>query len=145
MATAAATTFEGTLKTPLPAEWDAKESVTLLAPDRQANVIMSSEPIGPEESGVSAERYARDQGDLLAREFPGYREHSFEPTTAFGRPGGFLRRFEWAPPDGVVVMQLQVYLFENGRRYTATATSPATEFTRYEREFRQVLDRAVIS
>jgi hypothetical protein len=133
--------YKGTLNLPLPDGWFAKESITALAPDGQANLIASSEPLDP---SIDSERYARVQGELLEREFPGYRQFSFEPTMAFGRRGGFLRRFEWVPPDGLAVMQIQVYYAEAGRGYTATGTSPATEFSRYERDLVRMFEGLTI-
>lgn len=137
MTSAAVETFESTLNAPLPEEWFAKESITLLAPDGQANVIASSEPL---DASIDTKRYAEVQGELLRQEFPGYREFVSEPARAFGNEGGILRKFEWLPPDGVLVTQLQVYYAENGRGFTGTATSPATEFPRYERELRRILE-----
>lgn len=127
--------FARRLSVPLLESWFAKESVTLLAPDGQANVIASSEPLDP---GITTQEYADVQGDLLRREFPAYREHSFKPFPAFGRQG-FLRVFEWSPPDGVPVTQMQMYYAEDGRGYTATATTPSTKFARFEQIFGQIL------
>ncbi|MDT5009906.1 MAG: hypothetical protein QOH57_1523 [Mycobacterium sp.] len=126
---------ERRLSMPLLEGWFAKESMTLLAPDGQANVIASSEPL---DSGIDTQAYANVQGDLLRREFPGYVEHSFEPFPAFGRQG-WLRVFQWAPPDGVRVTQMQMYFAENGRGYTATATTPSTQLARFEHIFGQIL------
>src|SRR4051794_34286815 len=126
-----------TISAPLPQDWYAKDSLTLLAPDGQANVIASSEPLSPD---IDTARYADVQGDLLEREFPGFRQISFEETDAFGGRRGHLRRFEWLPPDGEAVTQIQLYYAEAGRGYTATATTPSSEFARYELELRDVLD-----
>ncbi len=109
----------------LPDGWFAKESITLLAPDGQANVIVSSEPLDP---SIDSYRYAEVQGTLLRQEFPGYRELVFEPTEMLGGRRGYLRRFEWKPPDGVPVTQLQMYYTEHGRGYTATATTPSNQY-----------------
>jgi hypothetical protein len=128
--------FEARLSIPLPQSWFAKESLTLIAPDGQANIIASSEPL---EADIDAERYAQVQGDLLRREFNGYHEHSFEAAAAFGRHG-FIRVFEWQPPDGVRVSQIQMYYAESGRGYTATATSPSTQFDRYAPQLWSVMD-----
>jgi hypothetical protein len=125
---------------PMPDDWFGKESLTLLAPDGQANIIASSEPLDP---GIDTERYAQVQGDLLANEFPHYHQHSFEPFPAFGRRG-WIRVFEWQPPDGVHVTQMQVYYAENGRGYTATATTPSTQFDRFEWQFKVVLSDIAI-
>jgi hypothetical protein len=132
--------FMARISMPVPHEWFAKESLTILAPDGQANVIASSEPLDP---NIDTQQYADVQGDLLRREFPSYREHSFEPFPAFGRQG-WMRVFEWQPPDGVPVTQMQVYYVENGRGYTATATTPSTQFDRFEWAFNMVLSDIAI-
>jgi hypothetical protein len=129
--------YSALLSAPLPEDWQAKESITLLPSSGEANVIASSEPVP--EVDVDTDRYAEIQGDLLRKEFPGYQERSFEQTRAFGRGTGWLRRFEWTPPDGVRIMQIQLYYVEAGRGFTATATSPASHFARFEEEFRDVL------
>lgn len=116
--------------------WFAKESITLLAPDGQANVIASSEPLTAE---IDTEQYANIQGDLLRKEFPGYHEFQFGPTEVFGDRRGYMRRFQWTPPDGVPVVQMQLYYSENGRGFTATATTPSSQVDRYELDLRQTL------
>ncbi|MCB0880015.1 MAG: DcrB-related protein [Thermoleophilia bacterium] len=128
--------FKPQLTAPLPEGWFAKESITLLAPDGQANVIASSEPLDPT---IDTNQYAQVQGDLLRKEFPGYREFAFEPARMLGGKQGYIRRFEWTPPDGVAVTQIQLYYAEEGRGYTATATTPSTQFERFEMQFRQLL------
>lgn len=124
----------------LPAGWAFKESLTLLAPDGQANVIVSSEPVAPDLDGQT---YAAVQGELLRKEFPGYVELELEPTQAFGGLPAWRRRFTWTPPDGREVTQVQVYAATEGRGYTATATSPSVSFTSYERELAALLDSIV--
>jgi hypothetical protein len=128
--------FKPQLTAPLPEGWFAKESITLLAPDGQANIIASSEPLDP---SIDTDRYSEVQGELLRKEFPGYREFAYEPAQMLGGRRGFIRRFEWTPPDGVPVTQIQLYYAENGRGYTATATTPSTAFERFELQFRQLL------
>ena len=130
------TQFAPRLRATLPAGWFAKESMTLLAPDGQANVIASSEPLDPT---ITAQRYAEIQGDVLNQKFEGYRQLRFEPTLVFGGRPGYLRQFEWTPPDGVPVTQVQLYFAANGRGYTATATTPSSEFHRFEQQFDQML------
>ncbi len=128
--------FRGELTAALPGDWFAKESTTLLAPDGQANVIASSEPLDP---SIDTDRYASVQGDLLRGEFPGYEEKSFDRIEIFGGRSGYMRHFQWTPPDGVPVVQLQLYYAENGRGYTATATTPAEGFPSRELLLRQIL------
>jgi hypothetical protein len=134
--------FRPSLEAVLPPGWIAKESITLLAPDGLANVIASSEPLAPE---IATDEYAAAQGRLLRTEFPGYVENAFEEIEMFGGRSGYLRRFEWSPPDGERVTQLQLYYVENGRGYTATATSPSTVFRQHETEIIGILLRLRIS
>lgn len=130
--------FRPSLSAQIPDGWLAKESLTLIAPDGLANIIASSEPLGPE---TDLKAYAEAQEELLAREFPGYTQYSFEPMEVLGGGReGFVRRFEWFPPDSGLVMQMQFYYVENGRGYTATATAPSSEFERYEFVLLDVLE-----
>lgn len=115
--------FHGQLSVDVPQGWFAKESITLVAADGQANVITSSEPLDP---GTTSSDYARTQGDLLQREFPGFEELSFDATRLLGDRSGYLRRFRWHPPDDRPVLQMQTYYVENGRGYTSTATLVAS-------------------
>jgi hypothetical protein len=130
-------TFAPRLRATHPDNWYAKESVTLLAPDGQANVIISSEPLDP---GISAQQYAETQGELLRTEFDGYREERFQPQFVMGRRPGYLRHFEWTPPDGVPVTQIQVYFASSGRGYTATATTPSSQYRRFEHQLVQIFE-----
>jgi hypothetical protein len=133
--------FIPTISAPLPEGWFPKEQITLLAPSGQANVIASSEPLEP---SLDAKAYAEAQGELLRKEFPGYLEVAFEGMTLFGGRSGFLRRFRWTPPDGEPVTQIQLYYAEDGRGYTATATSPTKEFAKYEPQLVDVLEGLTI-
>ncbi len=133
--------FKPSITAPLPDGWLAKESITLLAPDGQANVIASSEPLDPD---ITTEQYARTQGDLLHTEFPAYKEHGFQPWMLFGERSGYLREFSWTPPDGVSVTQIQLYYAEPGRGYTATATTPTSEYDRYRMVLLAVLTGLLI-
>jgi hypothetical protein len=120
----------------LPPGWFGKESLTLLAPDGQANVIASSEPLDP---GLSTQQYAEIQGDLLRKEFSRYTEYSYDPVELLGGRQGYRRVFEWTPPDGVTVVQAQLYHADGGRGYTATATTPSTEYERFRDRLGDVL------
>lgn len=134
-------TFHPAITGSLPDTWFAKESMTLLAPDGQANVMASSEPL---DETIDTDQYATVQGDVLRKEFPGYREAQFERLAIFGGREGYIREFEWTPPDGVPVTQIQLYYAENGRGYTATATTPSTHFPAVEVELRQLLSGLTI-
>lgn len=129
-------TFVPSLRAALPDGWFAKESITLLAPDGQANVIVSSEPLDPT---IDCTRYAEVQGELLRREFPGFFEYSFGPRPTFGHNSGYVRRFSWVPPDGVQVHQVQLYFVRPGRGFTATATTPSTNVDRFNSTFELIL------
>jgi hypothetical protein len=126
-----------TVRCPVPDGWFEKQSVTLLAPDGQANVIASREPLDP---SMDTEHYASVQGDLLRKEFPGYREHAFTLVPLSAGPA-YLRLFSWTPPDGVAVVQQQVYFARGGAGYTATATAPQHAAERFTALFDQVLRR----
>jgi hypothetical protein len=128
--------FRGKLTAAIPEDWFAKESTTVLAPDGQANVIASSEPLDP---SIDTEKYAMVQGDLLRTEFPSYTEHIFEQVQIFGGRTGYLRHFQWTPADGVPITQIQLYYAESGRGYTATATTPSEAFPARELLLRQIL------
>ncbi len=132
--------FRGKLTGGVPDGWFAKESLTFVAPDGQANVIASSEPL---DETIRSEEYAQIQGDLLQSEFPEYAELSFEPAHVFGR-AGFVRYFRWTPPDGVSVTQIQFYHADTGRGFTATATTPTINFDSVGGLLRLVLDALVI-
>lgn len=129
--------FRGRMRVGRPEDWFAKESLTLLAPDGRANVIASSEPL---DETISTEAYAEVQGDVLRLEFPGYRELAYESMQVFGGRRGLLRRFEWSPPDGEAITQLQIYCAEGGRGYTATATTPTADYLRFEQQLVEVLE-----
>jgi hypothetical protein len=128
--------FRAVLTAAVPEGWFAKDSMTLLAPDGQANIIASSEPLDPT---VDTDSYATVQGDLVRKEFPEYDEKSFERVSILGGREGYMREFEWTPEDGAGVTQLQLYYAENGRGYTATATTPTHGFTDRALLLRQTL------
>ncbi|GAA2109259.1 hypothetical protein GCM10009841_30430 [Microlunatus panaciterrae] len=133
--------FEPTLSATVPDGWFVKESLTLLAPDGQANIIASSEPVA---DGLDALQYAQVQGDLLRKEFPHYQEHHFGPSPVLGGRPGYLREFSWVPPDGQSVRQLQLYFAASGRAYTATATTASQQFHRYYDVLRVALDQLLL-
>ncbi len=130
--------FKSQLTSPLPEGWFAKESITLLEPDGEANVIASIESVPP---SIDAQQYAETQGVLLQEEFPGYREFEFSPAEVFGGYPGFVRRYGWKPEDSEEpVMQIQLYYVETGLGYVATATAPAAKFERLQSLFWEVLN-----
>jgi hypothetical protein len=134
--------FRPTLSAAVPDGWFVKESLTLLSPDGQANIIASSEPLDP---SITSDRYAEVQGRLLVEEFPGYREAVFRRLKVFGGREGFFRQFTWEPPDGTLVTQLQIYYAEGGRGYTATATSTVVGFLEYEAHLLSAVEGLVIA
>ena len=133
--------FRSETSAPVPEGWFTKDSITLLSPDGQANVIASSEPLDP---SIDTARYAEVQGELLTKEFPGYVEHEYRQVEVFGGREGYLRAFEWRPPDGEPVTQLQIYHASEGRGFTATATTPSAHFAEKEFLLRQIMDDLMI-
>jgi tetratricopeptide (TPR) repeat protein len=121
--------FRAAVAAAVPNGWFAKESTTLLAPDGQANIIVSSEPLDP---SIDTDRYASAQGELLEKEFPQFKQKRFERMTMLGGREGYIREFEWTPEDGAPVTQLQLYYAEEGRGYNATATTPSAGFAERE-------------
>jgi tetratricopeptide (TPR) repeat protein len=128
--------FRATLTAAVPDGWFTKESTTLLAPDGQSNVIASGEPLDP---SIDVAKYASVQGEALVKDFPDYTERAFDAVEILGDRRGYLREFEWTPEDGTPVTQLQLYYVEDGRGYTATATTPTAGFPERELLLREVL------
>ena len=79
----------------VPVGWFYKENFTLLAPDGEFNVILSSEPL---DESITGEEYAHIQGELPEREFPGCSEFSYEDFALGDEGVAKLRVFEWMPP-----------------------------------------------
>jgi hypothetical protein len=110
----------------IPRGWSFKESYTLIAPDGQANVIASTEPLP---HSMTPFEYQQRQGNELQAEFPEYREHSLEQITVLGLDQlAFLRTFSWRPEEAEQVTQMQLYAVESGRGITVTATTPSVHF-----------------
>ncbi len=123
-----------------PEGWYHKTSVTLLAPDGLGNVIASSEPL---DGSFDTERYAMVQLELLRDQFPQFSEHANGRLDLGGTPA-IWRKFSWTPPDGLPVTQLQLYAVADGRGYTATATTPTSNWERYEEVFHNAFRSIVI-
>jgi hypothetical protein len=121
----------------VPDRWDYKETFTIFTPDRQANILFSSESLS---ESVTTEEYAAVQGDLLEREFPGYRQISYEEFSLLDAGVAWLRVFEWSPPDpGPPVTQMQVYYVASGRGITSTATASSMHFPEVQPNLLDVL------
>jgi hypothetical protein len=129
--------FRPTLSAVAPRTWSSKESLTLLHPDGKANVIVSSEPVGP---SVDLRQYAGGDRLLERGELEGYEELAFEPRLVFGGRSGLIRRFRWVPDNAGPVTQVQIYHVDGGRGYTATATTPTAGFAEFELELMDILD-----
>ena len=129
-------TYSPRLSGGMPEGWVGKGSITLLSPDGQANVIAASEPVDP---SIDSETYATVQGDVLREQFPGYSEISVESGVVLGGDG-YRRTFEWEPPDGTRVTQIQAYRVAGSTAYTATATTPSERFGLIEPILRMVVD-----
>lgn len=128
--------FETEITAPLPDRWSAVETVTLTHPDGLANVIISVEPVGSE---LSTEEYAKAQGDLISNQFPEYEEIESAQVDWMGGRQAFRRTFQWQPEGRDPVTQIQLYLVDNERGYTATATSSLADFTTLQPELMLVL------
>jgi hypothetical protein len=126
------------IRVPLLDGWHVKESYTLIDPSGDANVIVSSEPLGGQD--LDSRHYAALQGSYLHEEFTGYEEIEFAPHPVFGGRPGFLRTFRWTPEDGEPVVQLQSYFAEGDRGYTATATVLADTYEQHEATLRFALE-----
>jgi len=133
------TTFTSQVAMPLPEGWVGRETIAIQAPDGQANVIATSEPVAPETTG---EEYAELVGRSLAeQELPGYRVVSFERADEGDH---WLRTYEWEPPEAPSITQTQLYYVDDGRGYTVTATMATSERARYELEL-DLLLRSLIA
>ena len=131
------TRYTPSVSIPLPEGWQANDSVTLVAPDGQANVIVSSQQI-PDE--MSTEEFASAMNEALdSPDFATVKVISFGPSDMLSGRDAWLRHFEWEPEDSPPVSQMQLYHAEAGRGYTATATVPTTEAERYELTLGQLL------
>jgi len=136
------TRFTPRLSLPLPDGWRAREEITLVAPDGQANIVASSESVSAD---LTTREYAEAAGTTLAsNQLPGFQEISFEPSELSDGREGWLRRFTWDPPDAPNVTQSQLYYVEGERGYTATATSVAGEAARYDLQLSQLLSGLLV-
>ncbi len=125
----------------MPDAWLVKERLTILAPDGQANVIASSEPIY---GIVDTPQYAHSQGLQLRKELANYRELSCGPAKLLGGHHCYVRRFEWASPDDDPVTQIQIYHASAGRGYTLTATMRSARFEAVEPILISILEGVLI-
>jgi hypothetical protein len=134
------TPWVGGLAAEVPPNWLFKESLTLLAPEGQANIIFSSEPLG---EGMTAREYAEAQQDLLRKEFPGWEPRG--GLEAFPITGldevGWTRDFTWEPPGRERVRQVQIYGVQGARGWTATATADPDVFLQLEGDLLSALER----
>ncbi len=123
----------------VPPGWYVKLSWTLIAPDGQANVIASSEPLS---AHFTSDTYAATQGELLRKEFPHFQEFRMRPILIGGH-SAWQREFAWTPPDGVQVLQHQLYCVvvtvDGQRGVTATATAPSSSAHRFREVFATIL------
>ena len=128
--------FQTQLSAEVPKSWSFHEEITLMAGDRDANVIATSRPL---DLPTDVRSYADGLGRELAKDLSGYRELAFEEITLPGGRSGWLRRFESEPDPGRRVIQVQTYDVRGGRVYMATATAAAEDFERYQQELESVL------
>jgi tetratricopeptide (TPR) repeat protein len=120
----------------VPDGWQLKQSITVFAPDGLANVIASTEPLAPE---FTTETYAGAQGDLLDREFPQFEQLELSQIQTDDEREFIRRVFRWTPEGGEQVTQIQLYCATRGRGYTATATTPTSEYNAHSFELELIL------
>lgn len=128
--------FQSPLSVSIPDGWRVEESITLSSPDGSTNVIVSSEPL---DVPTTTQAYAETVEDRLAN-FPDYQELELVEAQVFGRRTGHMRHFEWTPDGAERITQIQLYYTENGRAFTATATTTTADFEELETQLRQLLD-----
>ena len=128
--------FTWQFTTVMPPGWWAGGEIRLIAPDGRGHLIVSREPVDQE---MDAGRYARDRGDALIQSSAAYRELEFAAVEMFGGRQGYLRRFEFAEPDGDLTTHIELYCVEGGRAYVATATMPSEDSGGYEQDMRLIL------
>ena len=114
--------------------WQAKHSITVVAPHGQANVIGSAEPTPRE-----AADFAAVQARQMRTDFPSWVEDRFHRASAFGLPG-WERQFRWTPPDGMPIRQVQRYAVLRGYGATMTATAPDSAFDQSAEAMRTIMD-----
>lgn len=119
---------------------ERKRSVTLLdttRPESPANVIASSEPLGAPHDETRT--YAKNQGQLLDKEFGSYEQLESGASKAYDGDG-FERVFTWTPDDGRPVWQMQAYYAKDRVGYTVTATTAEDENDRVRDQLRSVVE-----
>ncbi|MGY1771865.1 DcrB-related protein [Blastococcus sp. SYSU D00813] len=112
------------LRAAVPEGWSVTESWTLRAPDGQADVVVTREPLPPD---VGTEQYAQGRGDRLAAEYPQYQQHALTVVPLASGPA-YARLFSWTASGGTRVVQVQVCATAGGTGVTATATAPAASY-----------------
>lgn len=123
-----------------PPGWLVKKNPTLFAPDGRATVITSRDPSGP---SPTTTQYADLQGELLVREFSGFRHRSYDLTVVFGEFPGYVREFSRTPPGGVELTLIQCSCVVGGRGYPVT-TPPSTWSLGHPGELRHALTSASV-
>jgi hypothetical protein len=132
--------FRDVLDESLGDEWrfspTRQNSVRFVNVNGSANILGTAERLGP----ITSEAYANNTGLQLERGFAEYEELSLDRTDLRSAVGGFRRVYEWTPPDGRRVRQVQVYIAECRQGYVFTATALATDFSDFERAFASAFD-----
>jgi hypothetical protein len=135
--------FNGSLSCAVPDGWSVRDSLTILAPDGQANVIASSEPL---DESLTTELYADGQGEQLRDEFSNFKELLYGPVKMLGGRDCYMRRFESTPTDHPSdrITQVQVYHAAAGRGYVLTATARSVGFEAIEPILSSLLQSVLI-
>lgn len=133
---------QSTFNIEIPTGWGFKESVEVRSDDGLANFIVSSEPV---DEGTDSGEYAARQRTLLKYEVPEFLQHSFERISLDAGENAWLLLFEWLPAGSARVTQLQMYIVQQARAYTATATARSSDFATFEPVFERTLKSLVVT
>jgi hypothetical protein len=128
-------TYKPKLTAMLPDGWIGRESITLLAPTGNANVIASSDEVNPT---LNTKDYADAQVAQARAEFPGYRQLMLKEFRVFGGLPGYIHQFEWESDKGTV-RQTQLYYVANGTVWYATATATSIAYEQVQGQLLEVL------
>ena len=119
-----------------PAGWFVREAVEITAGELRGHVTAASEPV---EAGTTAADYADRYEAILSSTLSGYTELGRDTRRMFGGREAVVRRFEWSPPGGERVTQLQAYCVDGDLGYVATATAMSAWFSKVESRLEQLL------
>jgi hypothetical protein len=122
---------------PMPPGWSATEDkLRIDAPADAGSVLVTCDPLPP---GADTMAVARLEWEHNKRTCPNLQVLRSTGQPVFGGHPGYGRRFTWDADDGPVV-QVQLYLALDGRRYVATASAPTASAPALGPQLDAVLD-----